>query len=123
MLSLFLTMLMASGGGRAGVVFDRFGGEMIFGSGTAGKVMAGLLDKVVTLKVTSSDPEDEADSSDKDSDTDTDVESDSDSDSAETPPTRGVVAPAIPAIPPMPPIPPIPPVPPVPPTKFQFHFD
>jgi uncharacterized membrane protein len=95
MTGFILSLLVA----HSGFFLERFGGH-----GAMGKVMGGLADKVITLKITSAD--DEEGSGDANNDSDTDEGSDLE---------------ILPPIPPVPPIPPIPPVPKV--RKFQVRAD
>jgi hypothetical protein len=93
MLNLALTLLLSVSNG--GFFLDRLGAH-----GIAGKMVGGIADKVITLKVsTDKDDKDEDDADQADTD---------DADDADE---------ALPAIPP------VPPVPPVPARDFQFHFD
>src|SRR5437867_5534922 len=93
---LLVSILLSSAAGDAGIAVDRFVGK-IASHGTVGKVVAGLADKVVTLKVTS--PEDQSEDEDEDNDTDTDADDELE---------------VIPPVPPVPPTAPVPPVPPLP---------
>ena len=85
MTGFILSLLVAHGG----FFLERFGGH-----GAMGKVMGGLADKMITLKITSAD--DDEGSGDANNDSETDEDSD------------------LEIIPPIPPVPPIPPIPPVP---------
>src|SRR5437870_3467693 len=93
---LLVAILLSSAAGDAGIAVDRFVGR-IASHGTAGKVVAGIADKVVSLKVTTPDEQ-----SDEDQDEDTDDE------------LEVIPAPALPPDGPALPAAPIPPVPPVP---------
>src|SRR5882672_11585223 len=95
MTGFILSLLVA----HSGFFLERFGGH-----GAMGKVMGGLADKMITLKITSAD--DDEGSGDANNDSETDEDSDLE---------------IIPPIPPVPPIPPIPPVPRV--RKFQVPVD
>src|SRR6266404_5000845 len=95
MTGFILSLLVA----HSGFFLERFGGH-----GAMGKVMGGLADKVITLKITSAD--DDEGSGDANNDSEPDESSDLE---------------ILPPIPPVPPIPPIPPVPRV--RKFQVRAD
>src|SRR5438874_2057728 len=115
---LLVSILLSSAAGDAGIAMDRFVGK-IATHGTAGKVFAGIADKIVSLKVTT--PPDQPDDEDSDEDADTDSNEELD------------VIPPVPPTPPSGPIAPVPPVPPNPPRtsrywgygdkgfKFEFH--
>src|SRR6266850_213708 len=95
MTGFLLSLLVA----QAGFFLERLGPH-----GAMGKLMGGLADKVITLKITSAD--DEQGSGDADDDSDTDEGSD------------------LEVLPPIPPVPPVPPTPPAPRVrKFQVQVD
>src|SRR5438128_8741253 len=90
MSGLFLSLLLAQGG----VFLEHFGSH-----GAMGKVMGGLADRVITLKITSDDE------TGSDSESDIDPEADEGSD--------------LEVLPPVPPVPLVPRVPPVPPVRMN----
>ena len=95
MTGFLLSLLVA----QAGFFVERLGPH-----GAMGKLMGGLADKVITLKITSAD--DEEGSGEADSDSDSDEGSD------------------LEVLPPIPPVPPVPPTPPTPRVrKFQVRVD
>jgi hypothetical protein len=96
MIRLALTLLLAQGG---------FFGAHLGSHGIFGRVLGGMADKVITVRITG---DDEESGSQEDTDTEADPDADSDADLEVVPPT-----------------PPVPPVPPVPPNAkdFNFHFD
>src|SRR5467141_4956702 len=95
MTGFLLSLLVA----QAGFFVERLGSH-----GAMGKLMGGLADKVITLKITSAD--DEEGSGEADSDSDSDEGSD------------------LEVLPPIPPVPPVPPTPPTPRVrKFQVRVD
>src|SRR6266404_5396 len=104
MTGFILSLLVA----QSGFFLERFGGH-----GAMGKVMGGLADKVITLKITSAD--DDEGSGDANNDSEPDEGSDLE------------ILPPIPPVPPLPPTPPVPPSPPIPPVprvrKFQVRAD
>src|SRR6267378_4612416 len=85
MTGFILSLLVA----HSGFFLERFGGH-----GAMGKVMGGLADKMITLKITTAD--DDEGSGDANNDSETDEGSDLE------------VLPPIPHVPPIPPVPPIP---------------
>src|ERR1700674_2921017 len=90
MTGFILSLLVAHGG----FFLERFGGH-----GAMGKVMGGLADRVITLKITSAGEEASAAAeSDADADSDTDEGGDLE------------ILPPVPAVPPVPPVPSVPPV-------------
>lgn len=89
MLNLALSLLVASSLGQSAGAFARFSAGMFGGS--AGRVVSGLVDKVLTVQVTSDEPDPDSDPADTgDTDTDTDE--------------------ALPQPAPVPPVPPLPPL-------------
>jgi uncharacterized membrane protein len=94
---LLAAILLSSAAGNAGVAVDRFVGK-VASHGTVGKVLAGIADKVVMLRVNA--PQDDPDPDDDDAEVVDDDE--------------------LEVVPPVPPTAPVPPLPPKPPRAPRF---
>src|SRR5579859_5181490 len=96
---LLFAVLLAIGGGPAGIILDRVAGDI------RSQALVGIADKMVTVKITT----DDSDSSDDA----TDEEANDDS----IPPV-----PPVPPVAPVAPVAPVPPIPPVPPGRMRLDL-